>query len=89
MKVTEILDTLNYGLAPEAAKPAQEWLDAHDGRFGLFINNEWRDPSSNEWFDSINPATATKIADIAQASDEDVQDAVRAAACQLVYGIGN
>jgi len=79
MKVAEILDSLQYGLAPEAARPAQEWLDAHDGRFGLFINNEWREPSSKEWFDSINPATARKIADIAQAGDSDVEDAVKAA----------
>src|SRR5689334_25272483 len=79
MKVAEILDTLTYGLAPEAAKPAQEWLDAHEGRFGLFINNEWREPSTKEWFDSINPATAQKIADIAQAGDSDVEDAVKAA----------
>ncbi len=77
--IPEILDTLSYGLAPEASKPAQEWLDAHKARFGLFINNEWREPSSKEWFDSINPATAQKIADIAQASDDDVEDAVKAA----------
>jgi aldehyde dehydrogenase (NAD+) len=79
MKVVEILDTLSYGLAPEAAKPAQEWLDAHKSRFGLFINNEWREPATKEWFDSINPATAQKIADIAQAGDSDVEDAVKAA----------
>jgi len=79
MKVAEILNTLTYGVAPEVSKPAQEWLDAHRSRFGLFIDNKWRAPSSNEWFDSINPATAKKIADIAQASQQDVDDAVGAA----------
>ncbi len=79
MKVIEILDNLQYGLAPEASKPAQDWLDAHNGRFGLLINNEWREPGTKEWFDSVNPATAQKIADIAQASDSDVEDAVKAA----------
>ncbi|MBX3038833.1 MAG: aldehyde dehydrogenase family protein [Anaerolineales bacterium] len=79
MTIPEILDTLTYGLAPEAAKPAEEWLDAHNRKFGLFINNEWREPSPKEYFDSINPANTKKIADIAQASETDVHEAVRAA----------
>jgi aldehyde dehydrogenase (NAD+) len=79
MQVAEILNTLSYGLAPEAGKPAFDWIAAHHNRFQLFINNTWRDPASNEWFDSINPATAQKIADIAQAGKADVDDAVQAA----------
>src|SRR5688572_4386716 len=79
MTIPEILDTLEYGLAPEAGKPAEEWLKEHNNKFGLFINNEWRDPSPKEYFDSINPANKNRLADIAQASDEDVQDAVKAA----------
>jgi aldehyde dehydrogenase (NAD+) len=79
MKVAEILDTLSYGLAPEAAKPALDWIAAHHARFQLFINNEWRDPSSREWFDSINPASAQRLGEIAQAGQEDVDDAVKAA----------
>src|SRR5688572_32518696 len=84
MTIPEILDTLTYGLAPEAAKPAEEWLKEHNNKFGLFINNEWREPSPKEYFDSINPANKKKLADIAQASDEDVQEAVKAA--RKAYG---
>lgn len=79
MTVSEILETLNYGLAPEASKPAEEWLKEHNHKFGLFINNEWREPSPREYFDSINPANKNKLADIAQASESDVHEAVRAA----------
>ncbi|MCC7118716.1 MAG: aldehyde dehydrogenase family protein [Anaerolineales bacterium] len=79
MTIPELLNTLAYGFAPEAAKPAEEWLEAHNRKFGLFINNEWREPSSKEYFDSINPANKNKLAEIAQASDDDVHDAVRAA----------
>ncbi len=79
MKVSEILDTLSYGPAPEAAKPAQDWLAEHNGKFRLFINNTWREPSPKEYFDSINPATTKKIADIAQAGKKDVDDAVKSA----------
>jgi aldehyde dehydrogenase (NAD+) len=79
MKLNDLINTLPYGDAPEAAKPAQEWLDAHGGKFGIFINNKWRDPSSKEWFDSINPSNNKKLAKIAQASKKDVDDAVKAA----------
>jgi aldehyde dehydrogenase (NAD+) len=65
MIVAENLDTLTYGVAPESSKPAFDWLAEHNHRFGLFINKEWRDPSSKEWFASINPATKKKLVDIA------------------------
>jgi aldehyde dehydrogenase (NAD+) len=79
MTLTELLQTLPYGPAPEAAKPALEWLEAHEGRFGLFIGGKWRDPATQEWFASVNPANGRKLADVAQGGPEDVNDAVKAA----------
>jgi len=79
MKVAEILNTLEYGLAPEAGKPALQWIAQHEARFQLFINNQWRDPATREWFDSINPGNGRKLGEIAQAGTEDVNDAVKAA----------
>ena len=79
MTIPEILDTLTYGPAPEASKPALDWIAAHNGKFQLFINNEWRDPSTKEWYPTINPATKQKLADVAKASEDDVEDAVKAA----------
>jgi aldehyde dehydrogenase (NAD+) len=79
MKVAEILNTLEYGLAPEAGKPALQWIAQHEARFQLFINNQWRDPATKEWFDSINPGNGRKLGEIAQAGAEDVNDAVKAA----------
>jgi aldehyde dehydrogenase (NAD+) len=79
MTIPEILDTLTYGPSPEASKPALDWIAAHNGKFQLFINNEWRDPSTKEWYPTINPATKQKLADVAKASEDDVQDAVKAA----------
>jgi aldehyde dehydrogenase (NAD+) len=79
MTVAEILDTLSYGPAPEAAKPALDWIAEHNARFQLFINNAWREPSSREWFDSINPATAKRLGEVAQAGQADVDEAVKAA----------
>ncbi len=77
--ILEISRTLEYGPAPESAQAALEWIGAHDGRFGLFVANEWRPPASKRWFDAINPATARKVAEIAQAGQQDVDEAVRAA----------
>jgi aldehyde dehydrogenase (NAD+) len=79
MKIKSILNTLEYGPAPEAAKPALDWLAEHDSKFKLFIGNEWKNPSGKEWFDSINPATNKKIASVAQATSADVNTAVKAA----------
>ena len=79
MKVAQILKTLEYGSAPEAAKPALDWIAEHNGKFGIFINGKWRDPSPKEWFDSINPSNNKKLARVAQASKKDVNDAVKAA----------
>ncbi|MBL8524765.1 MAG: aldehyde dehydrogenase family protein [Betaproteobacteria bacterium] len=79
MKVAELTKTLAYGAAPEAAKPALDWIAEHNGKFQLFINNEWKNPSGKEWFDSINPATSKKLGSIAQATAGDVNSAVKAA----------
>ncbi len=78
-QTTDLTQTLTYGPAPEAAKPALDWITEHNGKFQLFINNEWKNPSGKEWFDSTNPATMKKLASIAQASSADVNSAVKAA----------
>ncbi len=82
MKVADLTKSLPYGDAPEAAKPALDWINEHDGKFQLFINNEnneWKNPSGKEWFDSTNPATGKKLGSIAQANSADVNAAVKAA----------
>ena len=77
MSVAEILETMDYGPAPEAAGPANAWLDAHQRRFGLFIKGEFTAPGTT--FESVNPATGAPIARITQASSADVDAAVAAA----------
>ena len=42
MKVKEIFNTMAYGPAPESAAQANEFLDAHNRTFELFINGEWK-----------------------------------------------
>ncbi|MEQ8699477.1 MAG: aldehyde dehydrogenase family protein, partial [Bauldia litoralis] len=79
MSVAEILDDLEYGPAPESDTEAREWLAQHADGTQLFIDGEWRKPTSGEWFDTLDPATGAVLARIAQADGTDVDAAVAAA----------
>lgn len=68
-----------YGPAPESANPVHEWLDAHDRTFQLFIDGTWKAPASGVYFDSMNPSNKNGLAKIAEANEQDVNDAVEAA----------
>ena len=48
-------------------------------RYQLFIDGKFRPPRSGRYFDSINPATEAKLAEIAEADAHDVDLAVKAA----------
>ena len=62
-----------YAPAPESVRP--EIAD----RYGLFIDGAFTDPSSGNWFPSINPATEDTLSMIAEANAADVDRAVQAA----------
>ncbi|MEO8353713.1 MAG: aldehyde dehydrogenase family protein, partial [Chthoniobacteraceae bacterium] len=73
----------NYEPAPEnvVVKP--------QSRYGLFIGGEFRKPRKGRHFASINPATETQIAEMADAGPADVDAAVVAArrACKSWSGL--
>ncbi len=75
--INEILQTMDYGPAPESTKEAQAWLDQHGRRFGLFIDNEWTE--ALDTFASTNPADGVELAQVTQATADDVERAVAAA----------
>ncbi len=79
MTIKEIFKTLDYGPAPESPTAARAWLDDHERRFGLLINNQWVTPNSGKYIDTFNPATNDKLAQIADADKTDVDAAVAAA----------
>jgi aldehyde dehydrogenase (NAD+) len=76
--VAQILKTMEYGPAPESDAAAQDWLEKHDRRFGLFVGGAWM-PGHGAAFDSINPATGGKHATLTGAAAIDVDAAVQAA----------
>jgi aldehyde dehydrogenase (NAD+) len=66
--VAQIFKTLEYGPAPEASDALNAWLDKHNRKFGLFINNQWVFPAGRSLYPSYDPNTGTKIADTLQVS---------------------
>ncbi len=48
-------------------------------KYRLFINNEWVEPRSGKWFETLDPFSGEPWALIPQANAEDVDAAVRAA----------
>ena len=79
--ITDLMDTLDYGPSPESAQPALDWLAAQPSPFGLWIGGVWRDGTTH--FPSINPTNGKPLAQVAQATAEDVDAAVQAAQAAL------
>lgn len=48
-------------------------------KYGLFINGAFTEPSSGKYFETVNPATEEKLADIAWANEKDIDAAVKSA----------
>ncbi len=67
-------DRWGYAPAPEA----HEYIKLQK-QYPLFINGKFVAPKSGKYFDSINPATEEKLAEIAEANAADVGAAVSAA----------
>ncbi|HEV3397834.1 MAG TPA: aldehyde dehydrogenase family protein, partial [Actinomycetes bacterium] len=65
---------LDYAPAPEATDHVQLRSD-----HGLLIGGRWVEPVSGKRFKTINPATEEVLAEVAEAGEEDVDAAVRAA----------
>lgn len=78
-KLLEIFNTMEYGPAPEAPDAVKAWLDEHNRKFGLFINNEWVMPKGAKFYSSINPANGELLAETTQAGQKEVDAAVAAA----------
>ena len=83
MSVVEKFATMEYGPAPEDPKESLSWLDRYQRRFGHFINGKFHQPLEEKYFDTTDPSSGEKIADIAQGSGADIDVAVKAARSAL------
>ena len=64
----------DYAPAPEATDHVRI-----APRYELYIGGRWQKPSSGRYFDTVSPSTEDKLAEVAEADERDVDDAVRAA----------
>ena len=78
-QIAELFHTMTYGPAPESDAAAIAWLDAHDRKFDLFINNSWAAPAEGNYLPVSNPARGEPLAQVADASAADIDAAVSAA----------
>jgi aldehyde dehydrogenase (NAD+) len=81
--LAEKFRTMEYGVAPEDSGLSLAWLDQFKRRFGHFIGGAWSAPAEGQYFETSDPSTGEKIADIAQGSPVDVDAAVKAARAAL------
>jgi aldehyde dehydrogenase (NAD+) len=79
-KTGQTLPALDFGHAWDYA-PAPEASDhvRIEPRHELFVGGQWRAPRSGKYFDTTSPSTEQKLAEIADADERDVDDAVQAA----------
>ena len=77
MSIADIFDSMDYGPAPESAAEALAWLVDQGDRFGHFIDGAFTAPGDG--FESRNPATGEVLATLTQATQADVDAAVKAA----------
>src|ERR1700676_397296 len=85
MSVIEKFGSMEYGPAPEDPKEALLWLEKHHRRFAHFIAGVWQAPVEGKYFETSDPSTGEKIADVAQGSAADIDAAVKAARAALPF----
>ncbi len=77
-KISDILQNMEYGLAPESDDIARQWLADHGGKIGHFINGKFTRPGTKS-FSLTSPIDGKKIARVALGSRADVNKAANAA----------
>ena len=83
MSIAEKFVGMEWGAAPEDPKEVLVWLDAHARKFGHFIGGAWAAPADGKYFESADPSTGERLAEVAQGSGTDVDAAVKAARAAL------
>ena len=77
--IKDVLETMDYGPAPEANAHILHWFEQHKMGFGHFIGGTFVDSSGGNTFDVSNPSNDILIARVAQGTSADVDAAVKAA----------
>ncbi len=79
-KLSTLIESLDYGPAPESEALTREWLTSHGSKFSHCIDGAWQPPKNGGYFKTINPARSDEVlAEIALGTQEDVDAAIGAA----------
>ena len=81
--ITEILEDMSYGPAPEDDRIVRDWLAGSPEKFGHFIDGAFTGQDGKGRFDVVEPATGKAIASLPSAGKETVDKAVSAARAAL------
>lgn len=76
--IKDIMQTMEYGPAPESNSEVKAWLQAHSAGLGHYINGKFTAVEGTV-IDVINPATDEIIAHVAKGTVDDVSAAIKAA----------
>ena len=82
--VTDILETMDYGPAPESNSVVKDWLAVHKNGFGHFIGGKFVRSSDKALMDVYNPHDNSVLGRVALGTAADVDLAVKAA--RKAYG---
>ena len=77
-KITDIMQSMDYGLAPESDDVARQWLKQHGNKFGHFINGKFT-KASVKTIAITSPIDGKQIAQVSLGSKSDVNQAATAA----------
>ncbi len=81
--IKEILESMDYGLSPEASDQAREWLTARAAGFGHFIGGQFTSTSEAKMFEVRDPARDVSLGKVSQGRAADIDAAVAAAQAAL------
>ena len=79
MSIKEIFTTMEYSPAPESDQVAKAWLENLNNQFDHFIDGQWQEPTDKHYFEAKNPVNNQFIAQVADGTSADVDQAVKAA----------
>jgi aldehyde dehydrogenase (NAD+) len=79
MNIKEIFVSMEYGKAPEDREVAELWYAGRHNTLLHYIDGEWQEPASGDYFETRNPACNEVLAKVADGNADDTSRAVAAA----------
>jgi aldehyde dehydrogenase (NAD+) len=79
MNIQDIFISMEYGKAPEDKEVAELWFGGHHNTLLHYIDGEWQEPASGQYFETSNPALNEVLAKVADGDANDTNRAVAAA----------